>query len=84
MMLERFRLMREEFKRIAPYKMDQRPRSQAELDKLFGRLNALPPNLRQMTMTMMAEKAGHTNDEKSPCEMCRFLAGQVKRHNVGV
>lgn len=79
MMLDRFRAMREEFSRLAPYRMDQRPRSQSELDKLFDRLNALPSDIRQATMAMMAEKAGHQNGEQKPCEMCQFLANQVQR-----
>lgn len=81
-MLDRFRSMRDEFKRIAPYRMDQRPRSQSELDLLFDRLNALPPTIRQATMVQMADKAGHMEGEKQPCELCQFLANQVQRKNA--
>lgn len=78
--LDRFRSMREELKStFAPFKMDQRPRKQSELDDIFDRLNGLSPAMRQATMTLMAQKSGHEDNEKLPCEFCGFLAGQIKQ-----
>lgn len=49
-----------------------------ERTKLFKRLHALPKEERQVFMEEMADKAGHQHGEAAPCELCRFLAEQMK------
>lgn len=46
---------------------------------LWRRVSALEEPEFQSAMDHMAEKAGHTNDEKQPCDACTFVYKHAAR-----
>lgn len=55
------------------------PRSPQEESALWRKITALPDPEFQGFMDNASMKAGHANDEKEPCSLCRFLIKRVAK-----
>lgn len=75
--IENYRNMRDQLKQMQPAQIGQRKRTPKEAAEIVSRLHALPPDLRQTMMVMIADKAGHKPDEQNQCELCQFLSEQM-------
>lgn len=74
---EQYRSTKDELHRIQPTPLGTVPRSERSEKALWKKMRALPPEQFNAMMNEAAKKAGHKNDEKPPCAMCKFVIDHV-------
>lgn len=57
--------------------VDTRKRGTREQKKVWETITGLDEQERNALLTAMGERAGHEENEKQPCELCRWVANMV-------
>lgn len=60
-----------------PSPTGKRERSPEELQVIWDAILDLEPEAQTDVMKQLAKASGHKDDEKLPCEMCRFVTGRI-------
>lgn len=75
--MDRMRGAKAELTKLQPVPLTSMNRPDDERRAFYKMLLALPKDIRQDTMQLMAERAGHQGGEAAPCSLCQFVASGV-------